>query len=386
MPETMERAPVDMANRFKVVTYLSKAVVDDKGEWWLVGIASGPRLDRQNERCSPRALEMMRQAIVSGQIPLRKSHMGDWDEEMGFLREGTIDPAGDLEIRVWLDKEMDYCQTLKRRIDGDPAKGVAPRKLGLSMGGRVTEWFLEPGPGGSQVRVLDAVELDHVCVTSCPAYPGAMIDGLEVKQKQYARRWVSDIAKAVNWNRAANPEGNHATPEAEGTEPGETEMSILNKADPPTPPEQDPPSSEDKPVDEQWKDGRWCGVKQVTGDDNVWVKNTQNPPPSADVQPPAPEQGAKDMTDEQAAKILEALDATNKKLDALAKTNEDLVAANDALKGERRGIHADGTGAPPATIGNYIEALKSTEAYQAASPGVRRGMLDAAMQKAGTSR
>ena len=168
-------------------------------------------------------------------------------------------------------------------------------------------------------------------------------------------------------------------------------MSILNKADPPpppSPPAQDPPPAEEKPDEEQWKGGRWCGVKDVTETDNVWVKSTQeqNPPPSEDVQPPAPEQGAKDMTDEQADKILKALDETNKKIEALAKVNETIKAENEALKGERKGIHANGTGAPPATIGNYVEALKASDAYQAASPGARQGMLAAAMQKAGTSR
>lgn len=394
MPETMDRPAVDMRNRFKITTYLAKAQVDDRGDWWLVGVASGPRLDLQGERVSDRCIASMVAQIQSGQVPLRKSHWGDWDEEMGFLRDGTIDPSGELEIRVWLDKEMPYCQTLKRRLDGDPAKGIAPRKLGLSIGGRLLEggWFVEPGPDGNTTRVIDAIELEHVAVTSCPAYPGATIDGMEVKSRQFARNWLADISKAVDWRRAANPEGNPVTPDAdEGTEAGGTDMSILNKADPPPPPPppaQDPPPSEDKPDEEQWKGGRWCGVKEVTETDHVWVKSMQeqNPPPSEDVQPTAPEQGAKDMTDEQADKILKALAETNQKIDALGKANEALKANNDALKGERKGIHADGTGAPPATIGNYIEALSQTDAYKAASPGARQGMLAEAMQKAGTSR
>ena len=392
-----------VGSRFRIVTYLSKAVVDDRGDWWLVGIASGPRLDLQNERCSPRALEMMRQAIVSGQIPLRKSHWGDWDEEMGFLREGSIDPAGDLEIRVWLDKDMDYCKTLKRRLDGEPAKGVAPRKLGLSMGGRVTEWFLEPGPTSSQfVRVLDAIELDHVCVTSAPAYPGALIDGLEVKQRQFARRWMSDIAKAVNWYRTADPapaSGSTASTEPEmevGT--GGREVSILSKAEqnpppsqdvqppPPPQPEPDETPAEEKAEEDLWKGGRWCGVKAVTETDEVWVKNVQEQ--QAPSPPPPPAEGEKSMADDQATKALsDKLDTILAKVEEMTKTNETLRAENDALKGERRGLHSDGGGGGnPPPVRNWVEEFKKSDAYVAASPGARQGMLAEALKKAGLAR
>jgi len=396
MPDLLERPAVDMKNRFNIHTYLKAVEVDERGDWWLVGVASGPRWDLQGERMSDRFIASMKEQIFSGQIPLRRSHQDDWDGEMGYLRAGMIDPVGELEIRVWIDKEMPYCQTLKRKLEGDPAKGIQPRKLGLSVGGKIDKAYTETRPDGSPGRVLDAGVLDHVTVTSCPAYPAAMISGMEVKSRQFARDWVADMAKAVDWRRAADPTETPAPPAAdERNNAGGEPVSILNKEQAPPPP---PPASETPPEgtqdEEAYKGGRWCAVKEVTEADSVWVKSTagqQAPPP-----PPPPAEGEKSMDDKAAKALDEKLDLVLGKVGEIAKANEDLAkknealtAENDALKGDRKGIHGDGGGPgtpPPPATADWVAQLKASKEYIEASPGSRQGMLAAAMKKAGVSR
>lgn len=184
MPKVMTKT--DAPDRFKIHVPVLKAYEDEAGEWWIEGAASGPKKDLQQERMSRACIDSMTQQINSGQLPLRVSHWDDWDGDLGFLRAATVDPVSyEMKIKAWLDKSDQAAQKLWRRLHGDPSKGIQPQKLGLSIGGRLVDGHSET-EGGDYVYVLDDISLDHVAVTSSPAYPDAWI----------ARSWLKSIRKA----------------------------------------------------------------------------------------------------------------------------------------------------------------------------------------------
>jgi hypothetical protein len=183
-------------DRFKIHLSVVKAYEDAAGDWWIEGVASGPKKDLQEERMTTGCIESMQRQITSGQLPLRASHWDDWEGDLGFLRDAQISGGHELAVKAWLDKADPAAQKLWRRLQGDPAKGIRPQKLGLSIGGRLIAGHSET-ENGDFVYVLEDVELDHVAVTTSPAYPDAWIAGTTTKAQGGAPRpWLRAIRKA----------------------------------------------------------------------------------------------------------------------------------------------------------------------------------------------
>lgn len=196
MSRMKSEPPQAGARPFKALAYVSRAYEDAKGDWWLEGIASGPALDSYGDRMSPECVDDMAAQINSGQIRLLQGHYNDWEGVIGWLKSGEVNLQGLLVVQCWLDKEDAAVQKLWRQLQGDERRGIAPAKLGLSIGG----WLID-GRGevldGDYVFTITKLQLDHTAVTSRPANPDAWITGLEVKHKEFARQWVRDIAKAA---------------------------------------------------------------------------------------------------------------------------------------------------------------------------------------------
>src|SRR5690606_12086998 len=119
------RAKAGAPDRFKIHVPVVKAYEDERGDWWIEGTASGPKKDLQEERMSRACIDSMQQQINSTQLPLRVSHWADWDGDIGFLREATVDPVSyEMRVKVWLDRSDPHAQKLWRRLQGDPRKGI----------------------------------------------------------------------------------------------------------------------------------------------------------------------------------------------------------------------------------------------------------------------
>ncbi|MCC6310863.1 MAG: hypothetical protein IT345_08095 [Trueperaceae bacterium] len=218
MPRVIQKSkpapPSPGARRFKTFAYVAKTYEDAKGDWWLEGIASGPALDAHGERMSPECVSDMADQMRSGQIRLLQGHYNDWEGVIGWIKEGEVNADGLLVIRCWLDKADGAVQKLWRQLTGDPARGIEPAKLGLSVGG----WLIDAHSeivDGDYVFTLDKLQLDHVAVTSRPANPEAWIDGVEVKQKAFGRPWLRDIAKAASETMRALRKGGDPVDEDE---------------------------------------------------------------------------------------------------------------------------------------------------------------------------
>ncbi len=196
--------------RFRINLFVSKAYEDEQGDWYVDGVASGTRKDRQGDRMTAECIADMASQINSGTIPYCKTHWdSDWDSEIGYLRSGSVDPMDQLRVTVWLDKRDCEAQKLWRKLRGDPNSGIEPRKLGMSIGGRLVRgsWKSE---NGESVYVIEKVQLVHVVPTSMPAYPDALISSFFAKDARHAQDWLGAIYKACPKQPAPSGTVGHA--------------------------------------------------------------------------------------------------------------------------------------------------------------------------------
>lgn len=191
-------AQVAKGQRFNMLLYVAKAEMRD-GDWWLDAVATGSAVDWYGDSMSPACVQSMVRQFNEGKLPLRTSHYTDWESDMGWIRKGSIDPSGEATISVLLDSEHPDTKKLIRSLTGMPEKGIAPRKLGVSIGGFCTQDDVSwQTIDGKNVRVLNDIVLDHVAVTSSPAYPNAWVEGLETKSSETRYPWAKGIRKALD--------------------------------------------------------------------------------------------------------------------------------------------------------------------------------------------
>jgi len=172
--------------RFKfaipIVKTSVKIVKDEKGneieERYVEGIASGTELDLHGDRMAPSAIESMAKSLKQHIINLNNEHDTSWSSEIGDITKLIVSENDNLEIVAKLNemsssKDLWYALTEQNK------------KLGLSIGGYVKEYeMIKEGEGEDEkwVRLYKKIDLDHIAVTSRPAYPKA---------------WVSNIAKSI---------------------------------------------------------------------------------------------------------------------------------------------------------------------------------------------
>ena len=173
--------------RFKIAIPILKTsvkIIKDKDgneveERYLDGVASGTDLDLHGDRMSPSAIESMAKSLKQHVINLNNEHDTSWSSEIGDINELTVTDKNDLTIKAKLNK-------MSTANDLWYALTEQNKKLGLSIGGYVKDYeMVKEGEGKDEkwVRLYKKIDLDHIAVTSRPAYPKA---------------WVSNIAKSIN--------------------------------------------------------------------------------------------------------------------------------------------------------------------------------------------
>ena len=163
-----------------------KLIKDEKGneveERYVEGIASGTELDKHGDRMAPSAIESMAKSLKQHIVALNAEHDTSWLGELGDIDKLEVSENNDLELKAKLNemssaKDLWYALTKQNK------------KLGLSIGGYVKEYeMVKEGEEGDTkwVRLYKEIDLDHIAVTSSPAYP---------------KSWVSNIAKSINKNK-----------------------------------------------------------------------------------------------------------------------------------------------------------------------------------------
>ncbi|NSW54559.1 MAG: hypothetical protein HPY44_00980 [Armatimonadetes bacterium] len=127
---------------------------EDEGELWFEGVASSRSLDRQSDRMSARAIEMMAECVPLDLLP---DHKAGALQELGLVEKCRV-VDGQFVVQGRLYADTDAARVLCRRI----AEG---RKYQLSVGGKVTKARREMDPVlGREVRVIEEVVLDHVAL------------------------------------------------------------------------------------------------------------------------------------------------------------------------------------------------------------------------------
>lgn len=430
--EEFVRSPGDRP-KFKVNLFVSKAYEDETGAWYVEGVASGTRVDLQGERLMPEAIAGMAQQINSGMIPFCTTHWdSDWNNEFGYMKEGSVDAEDQLFVRVWLDREHPESKKLWRKLNGVPDQGIPPRKLGMSIGGWIEDGRWETVDGKS-VYSIYRIKLVHNVPTSMPAYPDASISGFYARDARYAQDWVGAICKSVRqWQASADNPGAHGagascpqcgSAHGAGNEGGDDPMKTkANGGHPAQRTGSDPDDSTarrltakagedaeddagagggDPPQQPEQDDevkGSWIKATDITEEMEVWCRT-----PKVASASPAPGGGdviTKDQFEKLEGKV-DALAETTKALIETLKAREtpapgkDPEADDDAKKKTPdaqtvgKGLHqhpndpaigqartqTGGAAAPK----NAIERIKETEAYQKASRLERYEMLQDAM-------
>ncbi|MFB3910435.1 MAG: hypothetical protein ACE15D_18755 [Candidatus Eisenbacteria bacterium] len=385
------------SGKFKINLFVSKAYEDEKGDWYVEGIASGTRLDLQGDRMTPECIADMASQINSGQIPFCTTHWdSDWNEEIGYLVEGSVDPADQLFVRVWLDKTMPNTVTLWRKLHGVPESGIPARKLGMSIGGFVKTGHSEQRDGEWQY-VIEKLQLVHTVPTSMPAYPDAAIQNFFSKNRAFAQDWMGAIFKAVSPRQSA-PGGtvDHAQGRSKGGYPmTEEEKRKAKEAEAAAEKaKQDEAAKKAKSEDgedgagegggeggdggekQQEPKGQWKRAGDIEEEDLVWCQMpaAAAPAPSGDGGESSEEdksQGGDDMIGKKQFEELEArVKAHDEKLDEILK----------AVKGEKpegdQGDDAQKQKSAGTEGAKQAEAGKGGEQQGEREKGERRGQRD----------
>jgi HK97 family phage prohead protease len=134
------------------------------------GVASTISLDKDEEKMSFKALQMMNEQINSMAIPIFGNHEHNWENTLGVTKSSFLN-GNELNISVNLDDPQlnpKIPQLLKKLELGIP--------LGFSVGGTVTDFKWEMDKEiGKRVKVIDGVKLYEVSVVGIPSNSDSFI-------------------------------------------------------------------------------------------------------------------------------------------------------------------------------------------------------------------
>lgn len=150
-----------MANQFNIIIPLKK----NAGDSMLTGVASTTSIDRDGERMSDKALQMMVEDIKAVGVNLFGNHSHEWENTLGVIKNARLNSANQVEVDITLDdattnpKIPALLNKLKRGIN-----------LGLSVGGNVESTKEEYSKTlGRKVKVLDKVHIYEISVVGIPS-------------------------------------------------------------------------------------------------------------------------------------------------------------------------------------------------------------------------
>lgn len=158
---------------FKYTVPISKAEVDEDG-FYIVGEATGPEIDQQEERLDPAAIKaftaQIADRVASGDpIPYLDEHDKSTSgrgvlRHLGDIVSGEITDNDHLKIKVRLNEDNPAATFLYRQIQ-------AGKKFGMSINGEVLEFADELVKSlGRKIRTFKAVILTHVANTTRPVW------------------------------------------------------------------------------------------------------------------------------------------------------------------------------------------------------------------------
>jgi len=157
-----------MGNDFNIILPLKKTIDSDE----LTGIASTISIDRDGERMSQGALQMMVEDIKKTGVNLFLDHDHSVKSTMGFVYDANMTSDNKVSVKIKLDDPITnqnvpaILNKLKRGI-----------RLGLSVGGNVESTKDEYDKKlGRKVKVLDKVKIYEISVVGVPSNADAFLN------------------------------------------------------------------------------------------------------------------------------------------------------------------------------------------------------------------
>jgi HK97 family phage prohead protease len=152
-------------NDFKIIIPLTKS---NSGR--LNGIASTTSVDKDEERMSETALNMMVNDIKQQGVNLFGNHSHEWENTLGVINNANL-----IDKQVHVDITLDDPNTNPKipMLLNKLNKGI---KLGLSVGGNVESYKWEYSKeAGKKVKVLDKIKIYEVSVVGIPSNSDSFI-------------------------------------------------------------------------------------------------------------------------------------------------------------------------------------------------------------------
>lgn len=161
---TKENFEVEAPYKFTFPVEKAESRGDGK---YLVGLASGPEVDSQNERVHPSLIKKWADQINAGaiQVAYRDWHQKDSSlEDLGFVTKAWVDDEDHLGIEVKLDEDHPTAMYIHK-------KAQAGKKYGMSVFGKVISYSDEfEAALGRKVRTFYDATLDEVSNTTRPVW------------------------------------------------------------------------------------------------------------------------------------------------------------------------------------------------------------------------
>ncbi len=155
------------------------------GKLLIQGIASGPLIDKDNERFDEKAVQKMANQINESVKPLRAEHQDKFYTNIGTWKSASLDDTFTLHVEGEVDTELSLGKDVEVKLN----RG---EQIGLSVGGRVvsavSEYVKELG---KTIKVYKDVILDEISIVENPAYAAAEVS----------------LAKSINWNGVQKSNG-----------------------------------------------------------------------------------------------------------------------------------------------------------------------------------
>lgn len=130
----------------------------------LTGVASTISIDKDGERMSTKALEDMKNTIITSSVNLFGNHQHDWENTLGVVNHADL-IDNRLHVRIQLD-DPNVNPKVKQMLT-KLARGI---KLGLSVGGAVTDEKNEYDRElGKKVKIINGVKLYEISLVGIPS-------------------------------------------------------------------------------------------------------------------------------------------------------------------------------------------------------------------------